>query len=210
MNYIKVVIADDHSIVRQGIKQILELENNIQVIGEASNGKEALEKVAQLKPDIVLLDINMPILSGIEVIKSLKEQKFESKIIILTIHSEKEYLIEAIQNGASGYVLKDAESEILIEAINKAYNGENYIPSNLATELIKGYSSGNKSTDINELTDREIEVLKAISEGLSNKEIGSKLFISEKTVKNHISSIFRKLDISDRTQAAIFAIKHGI
>ena len=209
MDIINIVIADDHLLVRQGIKQIIELQQNIKVIGEASNGEEAINIIKQLNPQVALIDINMPVKNGIEVLKSLKESKLLIKTIMLTIHTEKEYLVEAVKLGADGYVLKDADSDILIDAINKVYNGESVIPSHLVTELIKNYRNP-LSKNENELTEREIEVLRAISDGLSNKEIASRLFISEKTVKNHISNIFRKLDISDRTQAAIYAIKHEI
>ena len=209
MEKINIVIVDDHSIIRQGVKQILELEEFIKVIGEAGDGQKAIETIISLEPDVALLDINMPVFNGIEVIKKLKELKSRTKIILFTIHSEKEYLQEALNSGAIGYVLKDAESHILIESIKKAYKGESYIPSDLATELIKDY--GNKVSDDSErLTDRETEVLKEIARGRSNKEIACELSISEKTVKNHISNIFRKLDINDRTQAAIYAIGHGI
>lgn len=210
MSTINVLIADDHPIVRQGISQILELEDDIEVVGKATNGEEAVKMVCNLKPDVVLMDINMPILNGIQAMQRLKEEGCESKVIVLTIHTEKEYLIKTVQLGALGYVLKDAESSILIEAIRKVHNGGTYIPSDLAAELIKGYGAALKKSEDNELTERELEVLKAIADGMSNKEIASALYISEKTVKNHISNIFRKLNISDRTQAAIYAIKHGL
>lgn len=210
MDIITVVIADDHSLVRQGIKQIIELEEGIKVVGEASNGEEAVRIISELRPNIALLDINMPLLNGIKTIQKLKSIGCESKIIMLTIHTEKEYLVEAVQFGASGYVLKDADANVLIDAIKKVNSGQTHIPSSLATELIKGFSSATQKEEDGELTERETEVLKAIAEGMSNKEIASFLYISEKTVKNHISNIFRKLNISDRTQAAIYAIKRGI
>lgn len=208
MEDIRIIIVDDHLLVRQGLKQIIELQGGLKVIGEASNGKDAINTIKELNPDIVLMDINMPILNGIETLKELKLQGIQCKVIMLTIHTEKEYLVEAVKLGASGYVLKDADSDVLIQAIKKAYTGDSYIPFNLVTELIKGYNDSNKNKF--DLTEREIEVLKAIADGLSNKEIASLLYISEKTVKNHVSNIFRKLDINDRTQAAIYAIKHGI
>lgn len=207
---IEIVIADDHPVVRQGITQILELESDIKVIGQASNGEEAVNVVHELKPNIVLMDINMPILNGIQAMQKLKDDGIDCKVIVLTIHSEKEYLMKTVQLGASGYVLKDSEANVLIDAIRKVYNGGTYIPSDLAAELIKGYNTQPPKNEQDELTDREIEVIKTIAEGMSNKEIASALYISEKTVKNHISNIFRKLEISDRTQAAIYAIKHGI
>lgn len=206
---INIVIADDHQMVRQGIKQIIELHGDIKVIGEASNGEETVKLITDLQPDLSLVDINMPILNGIEVLKTLRDKNISCKVIMLTLHTEREYLIEAVKLGAVGYVLKDADSDVLIDAIKKVHAGESYIPANLVTELIKDYNSPSHKDD-NELTERETEVLRAIAEGMSNKEIAGKLFISEKTVKNHISNIFRKLDINDRTQAAIYAIKHGL
>lgn len=210
MGKINIVIADDHSLVRQGIKQVIEFESDIEVVGEASNGEEAVKIISQFIPDIVLLDINMPILNGIQVIQRLKELNINSKIIMLTIHNDKDYLMKAVQLGAMGYVLKDADTSVLLEAIKNVYNNQKYIPSDLAAELIKGYGSNSNKGQENYLTEREIEVIRTIADGMSNKEIASALFISEKTVKNHISNIFKKLDINDRTQAAIFAIKHGI
>lgn len=210
MDNINIIIADDHSILRQGIKQILGLEPFINVIGEAADGAQAIDIIKKLKPDVALLDINMPVFNGIEVIKKLKELELKTKIIVFTIHAEKEYLQEALNSGATGYVLKDAESDVLVDAIKKAFKGENYVPSNMAIELIKGYGNKPADTNDNDLTGRESEVLKEISKGLSNKEIAVSLIISEKTVKNHISNIFRKLNINDRTQAAIYAIRHGI
>lgn len=207
---INIVVADDHPVVRQGIIQIIELESDIKVIGQASNGEEAVNVARELKPDIILMDINMPILNGIQAMQKLKDEGLNYKVIVLTIHTEKEYLMKTVQLGASGYVLKDSEAKVLIDAIRKVYNGGTYIPSDLATELIKGYNTQSHKNNDDELTDREIEVIKAIAEGMSNKEIASVLYISEKTVKNHISNIFRKLEINDRTQAAIYAIKHGI
>lgn len=209
MDKIKLVIADDHQLIRQGIRQIIELEIDMEVIDEACNGEQAVEVILKYKPDIAIVDINMPILNGIQVIEKLKELNCQTKIIILTIHNDRDYLMKTVQLGAWGYVLKDAESNILIEAIRKVYNGETYIPSNLATQFIREFINVSSNNE-NQLTEREIEVLKLISNGMSNKEIAAALFISEKTVKNHISNIFRKLDINDRTQAAIFAIKHGL
>jgi DNA-binding NarL/FixJ family response regulator len=210
MEKIKVVIADDHPLIRQGIKQIIELESDINVIGQAANGEEAVKMILELNPDVCLVDINMPILNGIQAIQKLKELNCKCKPIVLTIHNDRDYLIKAIQLGAYGYVLKDAEAQVLIDAIRKVYKGESYIPSSLAAELIKGYGNSAKDENEEQLTERETEVLKLIADGKSNKEIGGELFISEKTVKNHISNIFRKLNINDRTQAAIYAIKNGL
>jgi two-component system, NarL family, response regulator DegU len=214
MYKITVLIADDHAMMRQGLKQILELENDITVIAQASNGSEAVKLVREKKPDIVLMDINMPGTNGLQAIKELKFEKNASKIIVLTIHEDREYLFKTIQMGAEGYVLKDAEPAVLIEAIRKVYSGQSYIQSNMTKELVKEFNRvtlhEKDKNELNNLTAREIEVLELIAEGMINKEIAKQLYISEKTVKNHVSNIFKKLNVSDRTQAAIYAFKHNI
>ncbi len=215
MNKIRVLIADDHSLMRKGLKQILELEKDIEVVGQAADGRQAIEMATSLKPDVVLMDINMPILSGIQAIRMLKDNNTSARIIVLTIHEDKEYLLETIRMGAAGYILKDAEAEHLIEAIRMVCKGKTYIQPNLTTDLIKEFDGLSGSAVIrqaneNGLTQREKEVLMLISEGLNNREIADTLYISEKTVKNHVSNIFRKLDVCDRTQAAIYAFKHNL
>jgi len=214
MNKIRVLIADDHNMVRQGLKQILELEQDIIVVCQASNGEEAISLAKQHKPDVILMDINMPGINGLQAIKELKEDGHKFRIIVLTIHQDREYLIKTIQMGAEGYVLKDAESAVLVEAIRSVYNGMSYIQPNMTTELVKEFNrvtlhEKNRSEGGN-LTTREVEVLDLISEGMINKEIAKQLYISEKTVKNHVSNIFKKLNVSDRTQAAIYAFKHNM
>lgn len=213
MGKIKVIIADDHSMFRQGLKQILELEDDIMVIGQASNGEEAVKLVIQHKPDVVLMDINMPGTNGIQAIKQLKQCRHESKIIVLTIHQDREYLFKTLQLGAEGYVLKDAEASVLVEAIRSVHTGQSYIQPNMTTELVREFNrvttQDRDRRDENTLTAREVEVLKLIAEGMLNKEIAKQLYISEKTVKNHVSNIFKKLNVSDRTQAAIYAFKHN-
>ena len=215
MDKIRVLIADDHSLVRKGLKQILELEKDFEVIGQAADGRQAIEMTTSLKPDVVLMDINMPIINGLKAIKMLKKNNTSARIIVLTIHEDKEYLLETIRMGAAGYIMKDAEVEHLIEAIKMVYRGKIYIQSNLTSDIIKEFDSLPNSAVINKadengLTQRESEVLMLISEGLSNREIADTLYISEKTVKNHVSNIFKKLDVCDRTQAAIYAIKHNL
>ncbi|NMA82654.1 MAG: response regulator transcription factor [Epulopiscium sp.] len=214
---IQVVLIDDHSMVREGLKQLIELEGDIQVVGEANDGEEGIKKVLAMKPDIVLMDINMPKMNGIEAAIQLKEANSSTKIIILTLHNELEYLKKTLNIGVHGYVLKDAGSDILIEAIRAVYEGEKYVQSYMAEQLNQKVKEKDSekltSSPIGEkegLTKREIQVLKLIAEGLLNKEIGYELCISEKTVKNHISNIFKKLDVNDRTQAAVYAIKHHI
>jgi DNA-binding NarL/FixJ family response regulator len=214
MDKIKVLIADDHSMVRQGLKQILELESDITVIAQAANGEEAIKLTRECKPDIVLMDINMPGINGLQAIKELKEGKTTSKVIVLTIHQDREYLFKTLQMGAEGYVLKDAEPSVLIEAIRSVFNGSSFIQPNMTKELVKEFNRvtlhEKEKNDENTLTSREVEVLELIAEGMINKEIAKQLYISEKTVKNHVSNIFKKLNVSDRTQAAIYAFKHNL
>ncbi len=213
-NRISVLIADDHSMLRQGLKQILELESDIAVIAQASNGSEAIQLAKEHRPDVILMDINMPGTNGLQAIKQIKDDKLSSRIIVLTIHEDREYLFKTLQMGAEGYVLKDAEPKVLIEAIRNVHSGRSYIQPNMTMELVREFNRvtlhEKDKHDGNNLTSREIEVLELIAEGMINKEIAKTLYISEKTVKNHVSNIFRKLNVSDRTQAAIYAFKHNI
>lgn len=211
---VRVLIADDHSMVRQGLKQILELEEDIEVVAQASNGDEAVAISRECKPDVILMDINMPGKNGLQAIEELKKDSYCPKIVVLTIHEDREYLFKTLQLGAEGYVLKDAEPSMLIDAIRNVYEGQSYIQPNMTKELVREFNritlnEKEKQEKVN-LTSREIEVLKLIAEGMINKEIAKKLYISEKTVKNHVSNIFKKLHVSDRTQAAIYAFRNNI
>lgn len=210
MQQVEVVIVDDHVMVREGIKQLLEMDGDIRVIGEASDGEEGLKVVEATDPDVLLLDVNMPKMNGLEVLQKIKESGIKRKVLILTIHNEVEYLLKAIEIGVDGYVLKDSELSVLRRAIFAVNEGNTYIQSSLAP-LLKQRLEEPDVVENNEegLTKREMEVLKLIAEGLYNKEIADRLTISEKTVKNHVSNIFRKIDVSDRTQAAVFAIRSG-
>lgn len=215
MEKIRVMLVEDHSMVRQGLKQLIELENDIKVVAEAADGSQAADYYQIEKPDVVLMDINMPKKNGLQALEMIKHKDPDAKIIMLTIHQDREYLFQSLQLGASGYVLKDADGYVLIEAIRKVYEGETYIQPTMAKELVmefkkylqNGKTSAKKS-DV--LSEREIEVLRLVAKGFLNKEIAQTLYISEKTVKNHISNIFKKLKVSDRTQAAIYALKHNI
>lgn len=214
MSKINIVIADDHPMFRHGLKQILELETDMVVSAQACNGEEAVKFARQYKPDVILMDINMPGMNGLQAIKELKAEKAAAKIIVLTIHQDREYLFKTLQMGAEGYVLKDAEPAVLIEAIRNVCNGQTYIQPSMTKELVQEFNrvtlfEKNKTAD-NNLTSREIEVLELIADGMINKEIAHQLYISEKTVKNHVSNIFKKLNVSDRTQAAIYAFKHNL
>ncbi|NLL04599.1 MAG: response regulator transcription factor [Clostridiaceae bacterium] len=214
MDKIRVLIADDHTMVRQGLKQILELEKDMTVIAQAPNGEEAVKLVKECNPDVILMDINMPGMNGLQAIKEMKDSNIPSKIIVLTIHEDREYLFKTLQMGVEGYVLKDAEPSVLLEAIRSVNSGQPYIQANMTRELVREFNKitlyDKGKTEENNLTAREVEVLELIAEGMINKEIAKRLFISEKTVKNHVSNIFRKLNVSDRTQAAIYAFKHNL
>lgn len=206
---VKIIIADDHMMVREGLRQLLELDGDILVVGEAGNGEECLKLIETEKPDVVLLDINMPVMNGLKMLEMLRASvNKKQKVLILTIHNEVEYLVKAIDIGVEGYVLKDSDSTVLKRAIFKIYNGEQYIDFTMVP-LLNEKSAQEKAED-EKLTRREIEVLKLLAEGLFNKEIAYKLSISEKTVKNHVSNIFKKIGVFDRTQAAVYAIKNNI
>lgn len=208
---IKLVIADDHSMIREGLRQLLELDENIKVVAEASDGVETIEKLKDYNVDVLLLDINMPNMNGLETLKNIKKNNIDVKVLILTIHNEVDYLIKAVEIGCDGYVLKDSDSNLLRKAIYTVYEGDKFIQPSLTPVLNAGLASKVEVDEkLNELTRREVEVLKLIAEGLFNKEIASKLDISERTVKNHVSNIFKKIDVSDRTQAAVFAIKNNL
>lgn len=208
---IKVMIADDHSLIREGIKQLLEFDGSIEVIGQAADGIECLDVLENINPDILLLDINMPNMNGIDVLSELRRKKNKMKILILTVHNEVEYLVKSMDCGADGYVLKDAGSADLKEAIHKVIGGDQYIQSS----MIPAMNSRIINRDIDKekianLTRREIEILKQIAGGRFNKEIAESLDITERTVKNHISNLFKKIDVNDRTQAAVFAIRNNL
>lgn len=212
MEPIKIVIADDHLMVREGIKQLIEFDGDIRVIGQASDGIECLDIIGKLYPDVLLLDINMPNMNGLEVLNSLKKSKPKLRILILSVHNEVEYVMKAIQSGANGYILKDSDSSVLKKAIFAVSSGQLYVQSSLAIKLNERNNKIHdmKPNDIHKLTKRELEILKLLVEGLFNKEIAYRLCISEKTVKNHVSNIFKKIDVSDRTQAAVYAIKNSV
>lgn len=211
MEKINVMIADDHSLIREGLRQLLEFDGSIEIIAEASNGIECLEKLNNFQPDVLLLDINMPEKNGIDVLKEMKEKGSSVKVLILTVHNELEYLMNAVDIGVDGYILKDSDFVELKRAINAVLDGDNYIQPSLIPALNNQLVNRDIEKDkIALLTSRELEVLAQVANGMFNKEIATNLNISERTVKNHISNIFKKIDVSDRTQAAVFAIKNNI
>ena len=209
---IEIIIADDHMMIREGLKQLLELDGTMKVIAEANDGEECLNLLnKKIHPDILLLDINMPKKNGIEVLEYIKQNKIPVKVLILTVHNEVEYLLKAVDIGIDGYLLKDSSYDELKEAIDVIISGNTYIQPSLLpalNESMEDYALDKEK--IEWLTKRELDVLRLISKGCSNKKISDELTISERTVKTHISHIFRKIDVEDRTQAAVFAIRNKI
>lgn len=209
---IEIIIADDHMMIREGLKQLLELDGTMKVIAEANDGEECLNLLnKKIHPDILLLDINMPKKNDIEVLEYIKQNKIPVKVLILTVHNEVEYLLKAVDIGIDGYLLKDSSYDELKEAIDVIISGNTYIQPSLLpalNESMEDYALDKEKIEC--LTKRELDVLRLISEGCSNKKISDELTISERTVKNHISHIFRKIDVEDRTQAAVFAIRNKI
>lgn len=208
---INIMITDDHSMIREGLKSLLELDGDIKVIAEAVDGQDCLNKLETVTPDVLLLDINMPVMNGLDVLKNLKLRKNKVKVLVITAHNEVEYLMKAVDIGVNGYVLKDSESAVLKKAIVSIAAGENYIQPSLIPALnAKMIEKNEDGVKLENLTSREIEVLKLLAVGMYNKEIAETLNISERTVKNHVSNIFKKLNVTDRTQAAVFAIRNAI
>ena len=209
---IEIIIADDHMMIREGLKQLLELDGTMKVIAEANDGEECLNLLnKKIHQDILLLDINMPKKNGIEVLEYIKQNKIPVKVLILTVHNEVEYLLKAVDIGIDGYLLKDSSYDELKEAIDVVISGNTYIQPSLLpalNESMEDYALDKEKIEC--LTKRELDVLRLISEGCSNKKISDELTISERTVKNHISHIFRKINVEDRTQAAVFAIRNKI
>ncbi len=208
---IRVLIADDHAVVREGLKALIETEPGLEVVGEAADGEEAVFKVRLLKPDVILMDLVMPRKDGIEAIKEIKQDDPEARILVLTSFAEDKRIISAIKAGALGYLLKDASPEELLRAIRDVYRGESSLHPTVAHRLIeevRGPSSSEKPLE--SLTEREIEVLRLVAQGLSNRQIAKKLFISERTVRTHVSNILRKLHLESRTQAALYALREGL
>lgn len=208
---IRVMLADDHILMRQGIRQLLEFDSSIEIVGEVSNGEQCIDMLYKIKPNVLLLDINMPVKNGIEVLQEIRNKKLDVRVLILTVHNEIDYLLKAMDFGVNGYILKESDFSELKKAIDTVMAGETYIQPNLIPLLNNRMVSRDKDKDrLGELTKRELEVLIEVANGKLNKEIANELKISERTVKNHISNIFKKIDVSDRTQAAVFAIKNDL
>jgi DNA-binding NarL/FixJ family response regulator len=214
---IKILLVDDHTLVREGFAKMLELESDMNVVGQAASCDEAISQVKKVNPDIILMDIRLPGTTGIEATKIIKEQFPKVEVIILSMYNEDEYIFEAIKAGAGGYVLKDISKEDLIRAIRVVYSGESLIQPALAKKVLKEFSLMAKETEqiqskssLRGLSDRELDVLKLVAEGRSNKEIADLLIIGETTVKAHLRSIFKKLEVNDRAQAVAYAMRKGL
>lgn len=204
---IKVLLVDDHAVVRQGLKMFLSLEDGLDIVGEAENGLEALSQIEKLQPDVVLMDLMMPVMDGIEAIEQAKERFPDVEIVALTSVLEDRSVVKAVKAGAIGYLLKDTEASELCRAIKAAAQGKVQLSPEASARLMKALQSGDP---VDELTEREFEVLIALSQGLSNKEVGEKLCVTEKTVKTHVSNVLGKLGVKSRTQAALYAWQTGL
>jgi DNA-binding NarL/FixJ family response regulator len=209
---IRVLIADDHHVVRRGLVFFLNTQEDIEVAGEAGNGREAVELARKVNPDLILMDLIMPEMDGIQATRMIKAEKPDIKIMMLTSFSDQEHVIPAIEAGASGYQLKDIQPDELVISIRRIMNGEDQLHPKATSHVLKHLSSSNRKERklLDDLTKRELEVLKEIASGKSNKEIASSLFITEKTVKTHVSNVLAKLGLADRTQAALYAVRNQL
>jgi len=208
---IRVLLVDDQSIIRRGLKALLKFETSLQIIGEAENGEMAIAQVEALQPDVVLMDIRMPIMDGVAATREIKQRFGQTQILILTTFDDQEYVTQALKYGAAGYLLKDTPPEELVQGIQAVAKGYTHLSPGLMTKLMQFNNTSVTSNTApiitppgwDELTPREKEILELIGEGATNREIAEKLYISEKTVKNHLTHIFSRLNLRDRTQAAI-------
>jgi two-component system, NarL family, response regulator LiaR len=213
MDRIRIVIADDHAVVREGTRTLLEREEDMEVVGEAADGEEAIKVIERNKPDVAILDISMPKLSGIEVTKQVKSRLPSTAILILTAYENDEYVFALLEAGAAGYLLKDVPGAEIVEAVRSVYSGESVLHPSIARKVIQraivsSAKSHEETTEI-ELSEREIEVLKLAAKGLRNKDIADNLCISIRTVQGHINSIFHKLSVGSRTEAIFQSVKRG-
>jgi len=212
-NVIRVLLADDHPLIRAGVRSILEREDDIEVVGEAGNGREALDLVEQLSPDVLLLDVEMPVMPGIEVANELKRFGSEVQILVLSSHDDEQYVFGLLESGASGYLIKDEIPETIVEAVRGVSHGEDgWMSRRIISKIV--HHRATRETAVfpagNELSERELDVLKLLAKGEDNSQIAESLFISESTVKSHCHSIYSKLDIRNRVQAAAWAWQRGL
>ena len=208
---IRVMICDDHSVVREGLRTYLQLEDHIDLVGEASNGREAVTLASKLQPDVILMDLQMPEMDGIAATQAIKERTPSARVIVLTSFTDDQHVLPAIKAGATGYILKDASAEELLQAIEAASRGEARLHPMVAKRLMEQVTAPPPERKPGaDLTPRELEVLRLLAKGMSNKEIAHDLVTSERTIKGHVSNILSKLNLADRTQAALYAVREGI
>ena len=208
---IRVLIVDDHAVVRQGLKAFLRVQDGIEFVGEAENGEEAIERAGELEPDVIMMDLVMPGMGGVETMRKLRELGSDARVIVLTSFAEDDQVIAAVKAGAAGYLLKDVRPDELASAIRTVHEGDALLHPSVAAKLMsKVADAGSGETKPDTLTARELDVLKDIARGMSNKEIAADLGVAEKTVKTHVSSILHKLQLADRTQAALYAVRERI
>lgn len=211
MEAIKVLIVDDHTVVRDGLTAVLGRQGDFTVVGEATNGLEAVERARELKPDVILMDLRMPELDGVEAMRRIRAEDPNARFIILTTYDSDEYIFEAIEAGAKGYLLKDASREELFEAVRAVHRGESLIQPGVAARVLDRFAElSRQASDIEVVSEREVEVLRLMARGAANKEIAASLSISESTVKTHVANIFQKLEVNDRTEAVTQALQRGI
>ena len=209
----KILLCDDQAVIRDGLEMLLNLEKDFQVVGSAQDGSEAVELAAQKQPDLILMDLKMPIMNGIEATREIRAKFPNIKILVLTTYDDDEWVFDAIRAGASGYLLKDTPRQKIIEAIRGTVDGKSFVDPAVAGKLLNQVASRQtQPTSIltEKLTERELDVLRLIAKGINNSEIAAQLHLSEGTVRNHVSAILEKLGVSDRTQAAVIAIQHGL
>ena len=208
---IKIMLVDDHAVVREGLRTYLDLEDHLTIVGEAANGREAVDKARVLRPDVVLMDLLMPEMDGITATKAIKDSVPDTKIIVLTSFQDDEHIMPAIEAGATGYLLKDVSAPELVKAIEGAFQGQAQLHPEVARKLMEQVRQPRRRHDpAEDLTPRERDVLGLIASGMSNKEIARELVMTERTVKGHVSNILGKLGLQDRTQAALYAVRHGL
>jgi DNA-binding NarL/FixJ family response regulator len=210
---IRVMICDDQDLVCEGLKAILSTDSGIEVVGVANDGAQALELIPCLSPDLVLMDLKMPVMNGIQATRRIQQEYPQVKVLVLTTYSEDQWVFDAIRAGAAGYLLKDTPREALLAAIKDTIAGKSHVDPNVAGKLLDHIAHKTASPDtilIESLSERELEVLRLLGRGLSNADIAARLFLSEGTVRNYVSAIFAKLGVTDRTQAAVLAIRFGV
>ena len=208
---IRILVADDHAIVRKGIRAVLEIVPDIEVVGEAENGRDAVSRAEQLRPDVILMDLVMPEMDGIEAIRHIKDRQPEARILVLTTFAGEDKIFPAVKAGALGYHLKDSRAEELVQAIRQVHQGESSLHPVIARKVLEELSRpSDRPPTPDPLTPREVEILRLVAQGLENPEIAERLVISEATVRTHVSNITSKLHVASRTQAALYALREGI